>query len=243
MTGIVRNIISREPRYQIAEDQAIAVVIERPVEGGLKTVEGELVDISRGGAKLRTFQPVPIDEAVTLDIKADDLQRTLSVAAEVCWTQPAGRDRWWLGCSFRPEIPDAVLTEFVLGGYLERRRYAREKIAVRTTAKWELHADHTPVWLLDLSAGGFCLLSQTTGRLAERVLLRLEDDQQREFLVTAMARWQVKTDDGYVVGCEFANKDGYGLLRRIVDPEEHVARSRLAFPWLRFLWPWGARGS
>lgn len=243
MTRIVRSIVSREPRYQIAEDQAVEVVIERPVEGGVESVEGELVDISRGGAKLRTYRPVPTDQAVTLDIKADGLGRTLSVAAEVCWTQPAGPDRWWLGCAFRPEIPDAVLTEFVLGGYLERRRYAREKIALKTTATWELYCDHVPVWLLDLSAGGFCLLSQTTGGLGDRVLLRLKDDQQRVVLVTAKARWQVKSDDGYVVGCEFVDKHGYGVLRRIVDPEEPVARRRSVLCWLRFFWPWRGGGS
>jgi hypothetical protein len=93
-------------------------------------------------------------------------------------------------------------------------------------------------WVLDLSPGGFCLLSQDPGDPGERVLLEREGEDAPQTLVTAKVRWQASTDEGYVVGCEFLDKDGYAALLEISGCPPPAAEEQPARGWLRFLWPW-----
>ena len=92
-------------------------------------------------------------------------------------------------------------------------------------------------WVLNLSAGGVCLLSQDPGEPGERVLLELEREDAPQVLVTSKVRWQVSTDDGYVLGCEFLDKNGYTALLDIAGREEPTATDKPAPGWLRLLWP------
>jgi len=236
MSDVVHNIRSREPRFQIGSDLALEAVIERAVAGGVESIEAEVVDISCGGAKMRLPQPVSLDGAVTMNIKASEQPRTISVAADVCWTRLAGADQRWVGLSFKPEIPEAVLTDWAQAGHLNRRQQLREKIASRWTAQWELDSSRVPVRLLDLSTSGLCLLSQQGGTPGECVLLQPDPPDGHEVLVKAKARWQIETDDGYVIGCEFVNKHCYAMLRAVIDLEESAAPPPPS-PWWRRL-PW-----
>ena len=236
MSDIIRNILYRAPRFQIGSDQAIEAVIERAAAGGVESIEAEVVDISCGGAKMRLPQPVSLDGAVTMNIKAGKLPRTISVAADVCWTRLAGADQRWVGLSFKPAIPEAVLTDWAQAGCLDRRQHLREEIVSRWTAQWELDSSRVPVRLLDLSTSGLCLLSQQEGTPGECVLLQPDPPDGHEVLVKAKAQWQIETDDGYVIGCEFVNKHGHATLRAVIDLEEPAAPPPSPW-WRRFLWP------
>ena len=127
--------------------------------------------------------------------------------------EPANGDFWWVGCSFDPAIPDEVMEQFAESGILERRKHNREEVEISTVAKWELNSPTARARIVDYSRGGLCLRSQDEGKPGERLLLefRLQDGQ--EFLVRAMARWQVKADTGYVIGCQFLSDLDYGVFR------------------------------
>jgi hypothetical protein len=210
MTDIISTLVSRAPRYQIKNDRDLSVTIER--EDASDPIEATLVNFSVSGAKFKVSQAISAREVLAVTIQAKRRNRTIVVSGEVCWVRPTAGDDWWLGCSLDPQIPEDLLCELSEDGTIDRREHEREEVTLRTTAQWELNDETASAWILNYSRGGFCLLSRFTGKPGERVRLQLELDDDQVILVPAKTQWVAKSQEGFVIGCEFLEPADYTVI-------------------------------
>ena len=74
------------------------------------------------------------------------------------------------------------------------------------------------------------------GRPGERLLLALETPDGETQLISATATWQLKSDEGYFIGCSYTNEDTYANLRKSFPVAERTSAEPLeltATPSLR----------
>ena len=218
---MVRNKVEREARYPVQVEEPIDVVVEAG-DNRTETVKATLVDLSCGGAKLRVSERFSLDSKLTFRIEADGLAKSIEVAADICWTRIAVGSEWWLGCAFTPRMPYELIRELAEVGIIERRESERQEIQIDVSASYELGTARIPVQITSLSPGGFCLVSPQPVTPGSRVLLRIEQgpEAMKERLISAKSRWLVECNEGYVVGCEFADSSSHVALRRLQDPDE-----------------------
>lgn len=217
MTDMIQSLVRRDPRYRIKDNAELKVTIERR-DGSSCSINAELLDLSVRGAKFKAKEAVAVEDVVCLKIEIDRPKRIIAVSGRIRWVTPIAGDDWWLGCVFDVPIEFSILHELAVSGILERRRHRRDRISVRTTAKWELNSTRTEVCILDYSpGGGFCMLSQSEGKPGDRVLLRFESKEGREVLVCGTARWQVESEEGYVIGCEFLHTRNAAMLSELIE--------------------------
>ena len=214
MVDRLANLIEREPRYLVIAPNAICLAVESSDYDDVE-IDVRLVDLSKGGAKLKTQQPVPTGQQLSLSFNADEIEGNLAVDATVCWSQLAGAAEWYLGCSFEPQVPQHVLNQFARSGVFDRRDEGRREVNIKSSAAWELSSAASAAYIVNLSPGGFCLTSHQPGKPGSRVMLRIEGAGGRQEKVTGRCRWQAETNAGYTLGCEFFRPQEYENLCRL----------------------------
>ena len=111
-----------------------------------------------------------------------------TVAASVCWARTAGGTSWRLGCSFAHELPESLLSQLAVHGYIDRREGDRRAVGVPAVVQWEASREVTNMQLQDVSPGGFNLLSPVTAASGTRLRLVLDGpDGQRT--AAGVVRW------------------------------------------------------
>jgi len=218
----------RENRIPVRNLQLVRVTVAGG-PGQLTSSDAVLGDISRGGAKLKLDQPLPFQDHISILLQSPELGLKLTLAARVCWVRQEPEGDWLVGCTFEPELPKDSLEKLFVSGLLERRLFPRKARRTLVSAKWELDAQTLPAYLWDVSEGGFCILSPQTRQVGRRVLITIEH-QGRTEQVQAETHWQAPVAGGYVVGCQFINREGCDLLRELTELQTDApASSRRSF--------------
>jgi Tfp pilus assembly protein PilZ len=176
-------------------------------------VEATLLDISQYGAKLLTSCAFQVHELVTLQVEVPEVGQVFSLPAIVRWCQPSGSHAWRLGCIFTGALPQGVLDELALLGYIERRQDQRQVIDVPARARWELTEEDFPIRIVSVSGSGLSICCEEEGKIGERLLLRLQADQGEPVLVYSRVVWQREEDGRRILGCRLASREDYKLLR------------------------------
>jgi hypothetical protein len=231
MTDTISNTGTEDLRFYIRDAKDIGVIVYTEVAGEKESTKAELIDISVNGARLKTREPLSAREIVGLEFRVKQPNRLISVSGEVCWMVPTAGDYWGLGCSFSPKIPLETLRQFAEDGILERRQHRREDLGFVSTAKWELDQDPNTVRIINYSEGGFCLMAHQRGKPGERVMLQFELDDGREILVRAKAQWQVESEEGFVLGCEFLHPRDFTIFSDLKQAEQVPTRSIAVWRW------------
>jgi len=217
------SLIAREERYRLTNSTAVRVEIETDSGGESTNLDVELVDISQGGARLRSKTPVAEKVSLTMTIVPKGFSKSLSARAQVRWTTLAPKGCYWLGCSIEPRIPQALLDHLAANGILERRHESRREVSLVLPACWELDPAKFEVSILNISRGGLCLLISQDGSPGDRIRLTLPGDNQRPTYVLTTVCWQVHTDYGFVVGCSFCHQAGCQKLMHLADAQNAKA--------------------
>ena len=227
--AISARIIERDPRYLVVDQSAVEISIQTSDYEDAE-VDAVLLDISAGGAKLKTGEPLPQGKQLALQLNSPELNGVVRVDATVCWTQLGSKGEWILGCCFEPKIPCMVLDQLAKVGVFDRREDRRQDVDISSTAAWELAADVASVCIVDISPRGFCLVSQQPGKPGANVMLKFLE-QEDQAVVTGRCRWQTETEQGFSLGCEFASTKDYTTLRRIQTTQDaqHSAEKRGLF--------------
>ena len=219
MTDMIGNLRRRAPRFRIQNTEALRVTVTKS-DKSFETIHTELVNISVGGAKFKSNQSVTVNEVVSVKIDVEHPGQSISVSGEVRWIAPLDGDEWWLGCAFKPPIPHEILNELARQGVLERREHVRQRISLPVTAQWQLEYEPTTVTVVDYSAGGICLTTDSERGPGERLMLRFQLDDGRDVQVRASTRWEVRCDDGFLIGCEFTDPRDFLLLSDLLEARE-----------------------
>ena len=210
----LQNLVERDPRYMVIDHSSVDVAVQPSNNAIDAEIDAVLIDISNGGARLRTNQQVPQGQQLTLKLSSDQISGSVLVDAKVCWIQLSGQGEWFFGCAFQPPIPQLVLDQLSQSGVLDRREDQRTDVSITSTAAWQLATDVQSVCIVNISSCGFCLISQQPGKPGNKVLLKFTDGDIQD-TVTGRCRWQVETDSGFTLGCEFSGPEDYQVLRRI----------------------------
>jgi hypothetical protein len=226
MSESVSDVLRAESRFEVAGAEQLDVTVHRTDDDNAVPVAAHLLDLSPSGARLRLAAPPTFQESVRLRIESRNFDVELEIAATVIWIRPAADEQWTVGCSFVPHLPERCVRDLFAKGLLERRKSPRRPLAGRAMARWELSPVAVAVSLLDVSAGGFSVLSPVAVVTGSRMLLvaREGTEGHPSIEIPAKVRWQLQGTDGCAVGCEFTTTNGLSLLREAL-PET-------AEPWL-----------
>ena len=128
-----------------------------------------------------------------------------------------------MGCSVEPEIPPILLDHLASCGILERRYATRRETSISLAARWELGSTDHQAEILNISGDGMCLLIPQNGRVGERLRLVVPGENQQPEFIYVRARWQLGTDEGQMVGCEFGDLASYLRLVQAASSQEAQA--------------------
>lgn len=197
-------------RYELNSDSTLVVVVVLPDRD--QPLFGEVLDLSRGGSKILLKSTVAINSRIYLELKSTETSEAIvQTDAKVCWSRPAG-DTWWVGVAFDNELPESEFTALAQNGFIDRRRDERIRHDASLTARWELGSDPIPVRLIDISAGGLKIASPEAGEIGHRVLFETVENDPSP--IVAKIQWQDESPDGFYIGCAFANKHCFPIMRK-----------------------------
>ena len=213
--------IRKDSRYKATDPGLVTVSVRRTAADDESDVQGVLMDLSRGGLRLRVDESLPKGAAVNLTLAATEAGVEICSAATVRWAEPAYPTGWIVGCSLDSRIDESSLDELASCGALERRLDARRPISFCVEAKTELDQTYKPVQIVNLSAGGFCAMGHGIGaQLHDRLLVKISNDGKAANLVKSRVAWVNESDDGQTFGCTFLSRDGRALMQAMFSEEE-----------------------
>lgn len=216
MSEITRNLRRRAPRFQIKNSDVLNVTVSKG-EQASEPIDAEIVNVSVGGAKFKSKQPVAVHEYLFVKIEVEDLSQALYASGKVRWTVPLDDDEWWIGCAFVPEIPHETLSDFARRGILERRDHPWRCASLQVNVEWQSEKEPTQVTVVDYSQGGLCFVSAQHSAPGERVMLQVQLEDGRQVKVRAVIRWRAKSSDGYLIGCEFVEPRDYLEISNLLE--------------------------
>jgi tetratricopeptide (TPR) repeat protein len=205
-----------EPRYEVSNLHRIPVKIKRKTGDPKDTIDGELLALSRSGAKVSTAACLPFAEEITLQITFGNRVPALDLAAKVCWSRPSDGLQWLIGCSFSPALSDESIAQLAASGIIERRQHAREPVCIAATAKWQLEEESFPVEIRDYSTGGFCLVGPRSAQVGHGVQISITTSDDETYQISGRVCWHLEQDESHLVGCIFtASQDVAQLLEAV----------------------------
>lgn len=226
MSVQVKRLLGREMRYQVVGAKTVDVKVETNSGGKSSQLKAELIDMSQGGVRLRSKAPVVAGDVLTIAVAFDGFKgatKRLTICGHVCWTTPARQGFCYLGCSIEPPIPQVLLDNLAASGILERRSDERQEMSITLPAKWECDQTELSASILNFSDGGMCLLMPQMRNVGDRIRLALFDENQKETYLLTTVCWQIETDDGHVLGCDFEDRGAYQDLKHLADLQCQLA--------------------
>ncbi len=195
--------LRRSPRFKAFEDRQMAVVVERAAGFEPRELRGRILDLSAGGAKMAVPCEVALQETIEVRFDLPEVTTGLAIAATVCWARTAGGNSWRLGCSFAEELPESLMSELAVHGYIDRREDSRQQTGIAAAVQWDGTGETTAVQLNDLSLGGFSILCPDTAGPGARLRLLVGGGDGEGLSISAVVRWQRSTTEGSVLGCTY----------------------------------------
>ena len=233
-------LVRRELRYRIVANEQTTELVEW-ADAQQVVRPGELANLSRSGAAVSLSEPLPVGAEISLKLVAQAIGIDLAVAAAVCWSRQAGKNRWWSGISFVDELSEEVFTQLAIAGCVERRQGERKTVITPDTefaalARWELAPANVPVRITNATPDGFRILSPESNKFGGRVRLQFDRPGHPPIFVRARTCWERAADVGYVIGCECIDKNEYCKLLEAVQTPIVAAAAQPTRPpsrWLR----------
>lgn len=231
--------IRKDSRFKATKPDAVRVSVRRADRADGQDISGVLLDLSRGGLRLRIDETLPVGTEIELTLSAPKAEVEIQSSAIVRWTQPAYPSGWVVGCSLDIQIEESSVQELASIGALERRLDSRRAISFHAEAKTELDQTYKPFQVVNLSAGGFCGIGQGIGaKLGDALLIRIPGDGKAATLVKSRVVWVEATGDAETFGCTFVSRNGRAQMQAMLSEEENTnplfakTRNPMATRWI-----------
>lgn len=189
--------------------------IQRSANVAAVQVHGMAVGLSESSADVVLDAELPAGEEVTVTFDNARLDVQLAAVGAVRRSRSTSSGKWAVTLDFEHPLSRAELDKLIPGNRIERRASTRQPIIGQAVVDWGNGGAPVPVQLKDISGGGFCMIAAEPAVINKRLHLVLETAAQTRFEIPARARWQVKSDQGYAIGCEFLYSQGYHLMHAI----------------------------
>jgi hypothetical protein len=220
----------RPPRYQIGEQHAARVRLKRCDSADSTEFDAELIDISRGGTKLRVATCLKFEESVGLKIEIPSVDLNCYVLATVRHIREAGAGRWVIGCSVDPPLEERAIARIVTQAAVDRRRWPRYPISLAVSVRRQLDLVDNAAVMTNLSQGGFCVRLSAPCEADERIRVVVAGSAQGNTVIEARAQWQMETTQGFLAGCAFLRPDDYHIVRAAASSVAAGVASRAPRP-------------
>jgi hypothetical protein len=207
-----RDFVRREERFCVADLQDIQVVVRRMDVEDSKEFYADLIDFSRKGVKLKMTFCVQFEEHLMIRFEFANSDLTYEGVACVRHMRSDAEQTWQVGCSIEPLVPDEIINYLATASGKERRRYPRKTLALDGAVLRQGNLDGSTAELQNFSDGGFCIQVPRSYEIGERIKLRLQNIDGYPETIAARIRWQSEIDDGYRIGCSFADSEGFEKL-------------------------------
>lgn len=214
--------VREDYRFKASCLNLVTVTVSRKTDTDGAELPGVLMDLSRGGLRLKVDECLLQGTEIQLALSAPKAGVEIHSAAKVRWVEPNFRAGWIVGCSLDDPIEEDLVSDLANCGALERRTDSRRPISFMAEAKTELERDYNPVQILNLSAGGFCATGEGISvKLDDRLLLRISDaNHTAAKLVKSRIAWVNDSDEGQTFGCAFLTKCGRSQMQAMVSADE-----------------------
>jgi hypothetical protein len=188
---------------EILDNANVAVWVESDGAAS-QTAVARLVDLAEDGFKLALAETLALDgkKRQTLCLREQGVNFRLD--GIFCSERQISKQVNNLECSFSPPIPKPFFALISQGSLSKSRCHSGIASDARTSVAWNLDEDFRGVGINDISVDGFCLWTDTPGKLGERLHLLVEDVDS-PLMVVGQARWEFKTEIGFLLGCSFLN--------------------------------------
>ena len=114
MSSPYSPFVLRLPRHPAAGEAGFPVAIRRCTPEPPGAIAARLIDLSRGGFRLRAAQPLEVGEAFLLDIFEEQSALTVTVPGPVRWRLEEADGRWLFGCQSKRQLDWETLGELFL---------------------------------------------------------------------------------------------------------------------------------
>ena len=208
----------RSPRYEIVRADGIAVELKQlSGEDQYVTFPAQLKQISQGGARLITQRPLRLDERFVVSVKFDATAFESIVDARVAWARPLRGEDWLMGCEFTPELPEQLLDDLALNGFINRREKGRILVRTPVNVRQDSCPEMSQGNIVDFSHGGLCLESEFASQLEEQLQLIVGTNGSQK-QANMLVRWRIESHESlHVMGCEFVHRHEAISLRQCLE--------------------------
>ena len=216
--------VEREQRFSAQDLKQFNVVVNRVDKNDSEEYQVGLVNISRRGMKFHIPICLSFGESVQIRLAAKNLAIEYEEIGIVRSVRKESEAVWEVSCSLVSELQPEVIDSVVARNGEEQRKHPRISIDREVFLQREGAFEYVPGIILDVSERGCGVVVMESHEVGERLLIHAEDSRGEKQSIIGHVRWQIQTDNGYRLGCSFAEADSYRVL--LNDPSEPVTVKR-----------------
>ena len=211
-----KKFVQREKRFSVGDLNNLEAVVCRG-DSDTTVFFAELMDFSRSGLKFRLPFSARFDEKLKIRLSCKNSDLEYSGVGRVRHIRNTDVNRWIVGCSIEPVLPDEVITFLASATQQERRKNPRLDVNAIGNISRQGSIEESVAKIRNVSKGGFCLLVNEPHESGSRVNFSIDNRIGYKEKITARVRWHRKLDDGYLLGLCYADKDSYDKLLDCLD--------------------------
>ncbi len=208
---------------QSASERYFAVIDPRSVRArifpaGTHTGAGlaaQLKQISPVGAVLLLAEPPKFQDNCQIEIDGDRLNRPCRVQARIDWLRPDPAGSWHLRCAIEPRMCEEEFRRLLSSGLLERRAAPREQSRILVDIQLALGGPRVAALIRNISLSGVCCLATSCPPEGTRHINIFATSGGDDFRIPLKLHWWTQAGSEYFLGCEFARKADFAILRQL----------------------------
>ena len=188
------NHIGKRPTYLSRH----GVVVLR--EENLEPLIGTVSHVSKDDFKMIIHSTLKFNEKIRVVFNADTKQE-YQAAATVRTLKPIIGSSLRVHGVFSGPLPDGVYLNLTKEGHFERRTELRTPCDLMANISIAGDSKKTPATVVDFSDSGYCFHTHEPFQEGAKIVVELNDEQDRSMCVSATVCSVSSTENGFRVGC------------------------------------------
>jgi PilZ domain len=187
--------------------------------GDVHAQEAIVLSLEERKIKLALREVLLPSQRCTIALTGPDGRQTDSVQATVhhFWRR---EQRVHVTCELAGPLSEASLKQLVLSRQHERRVAERQPVTIDACVREELGSESLSIRVVDVSEGGCCLESPREVSVGQKVRLMSWDERGRVASVFLRVKWQRRSGEAFLVGCQFVSEGQHAALLGLVGGKE-----------------------
>ena len=220
----------REKRFDVENLKEFEAIVRRG-ESDDTVFFAEVLDFSRSGVKFQVPFSARFDEKIYIRLTFKNSELAYEGVGRVRHIRSTDVNRWIVGCSIDPMIPDELISFLASVTQQERRRNPRLDINALGMLSRQGDYEEEPAEIQNISKGGFCVLVEKPHEPGACVNLAIENRLGYREKIAGRVRWRKEHEEGYLVGLSYADSESYEKLVECLDLIHNNGNVLNGFSW------------